>query len=85
MNKERYQSTSARRALALLNSPLDYLCMGNQAKRFVLKFKIKRDDWLLVNTLSQAANHCALFFETVLKFYNLGASFLRANTKYLSR
>ena len=55
---------------------------------FILKLKIKRNDWLLVDTCPQAANHCALFwvrvrkqpivglyfeFETVLKFYNLEA------------
>ena len=28
---------------------------------FILKLKIKRNDWLLVDTCSQAANHCALF------------------------
>ena len=40
---------------------------------FILKLKIKRNNWLLADTCPQAANHCALFeFETVLKFYNLG-------------
>ena len=28
---------------------------------FILKLKIKRNDWLLVDTCQQAANHCALF------------------------
>ena len=28
---------------------------------FILKFKIKRNDWLLVDTCPQAPNHCALF------------------------
>ena len=28
---------------------------------FILKFKIKRDDWLLADTCPQAANHCSLF------------------------
>ena len=28
---------------------------------FILKLKIKRNDWLLVDTCTQAANHCALF------------------------
>ena len=28
---------------------------------FILKFKIKRNDWLLADTCPQAANHCALF------------------------
>ena len=27
----------------------------------ILKLKIKRNDWLLVDTCQQAANHCALF------------------------
>ena len=26
-----------------------------------LRFKIKRNDWLLADTCLQAANHCALF------------------------
>ena len=29
--------------------------------KFILKLKIKRNDWLLVDTCPQAANHCALF------------------------
>ena len=28
---------------------------------YSLRPKIKRNDWLLVNTCPQAANHCALF------------------------
>ena len=28
---------------------------------FILKLKIKRNDWLLVDTCSQATNHCPLF------------------------
>ena len=41
---------------------------------FILKLKLKHNDWLLVDTCLQATNHCALFeFETVLKFYNLEA------------
>ena len=28
---------------------------------FILRLKIKRNDWLLVDTCLQAANHCALF------------------------
>ena len=35
---------------------------------FILRLKIKRDDWLLADKCLQAANHCA-----VLKFYNLEA------------
>ena len=39
---------------------------------FILRLKIKHNDWLLVDTCPQAANHYALFeSETVLKFYNL--------------
>ena len=42
---------------------------------FILKLKIKRNDWLLVDTCPQATNRYAFFeFETVLKFYNLEAS-----------
>ena len=41
---------------------------------FILRLKIKRNDWLLADTCPQAANHCALFeSETILKFYNLEA------------
>ena len=41
---------------------------------FILKLKIKRNDWLFADTCPQAANQ-ALYFEseTVLKFYNLEA------------
>ena len=28
---------------------------------FVLRLKIKRNNWLLADTCPQAANHCALF------------------------
>ena len=28
---------------------------------FILRLKIKHNDWLLVDTCPQAANHCALF------------------------
>ena len=28
---------------------------------FILKHKIKRNDWLLADTCPQVANHCALF------------------------
>ena len=28
---------------------------------FILRLKIKRNDWLLVDTCQQEANHCALF------------------------
>ena len=28
---------------------------------FILRLKIKRNDWLLAGTCPQAANHCALF------------------------
>ena len=42
---------------------------------FILKLKIKCNDWLLVDTCPQATNRYAFFeFETVLKFYNLEAS-----------
>ena len=39
--------------------------LGSSAGSFVSfmseKLKIKRNDWLLVDTCPQAANHCALF------------------------
>ena len=36
---------------------------------YILRLKIKRNDWLLADTCPQAANHCALFeSETVLRF-----------------
>ena len=39
---------------------------------FILKLKIKRNDWLLVHTCPQATNHCVLFeFETVLEVTKL--------------
>ena len=28
---------------------------------FILRLKIKRNDWLFADTCPQAANHCALF------------------------
>ena len=28
---------------------------------FILRLKVKRNDWLLADTCPQAANHCALF------------------------
>ena len=41
---------------------------------FILRLKIKRNDWLFADTCPQAANHCAYFeSEPVLKFYNLEA------------
>ena len=42
---------------------------------FILRLKIKLNDWLLADTCPQAANHCAFCFESenVLKFYNLKA------------
>ena len=33
----------------------------NLASRFILRLKIKRNDWLLADTCPHAANHCALF------------------------
>ena len=30
-------------------------------REFIIKHKIKRNDWLLADTCPQAANHCALF------------------------
>ena len=40
---------------------------------FIPKLKIKRNDWLLAYTCSQASNHCALCLdETVLSFITSG-------------
>ena len=33
---------------------------------FILKLKIKRNDWLLVDTCPQAANHCALLYSSFI-------------------
>ena len=42
--------------------------------QFILRLKIKHNDWLVADTCPPAANHCAFFeSETVIKFYNLGA------------
>ena len=39
---------------------------------FILRLKIKRNDWLFADTCPQAANHQALFeSELVLKFYTI--------------
>ena len=39
---------------------------------FILRLKIKHNDWLLADTCPQADNHLALFeFENELKSYNL--------------
>ena len=49
-----------RGVVAQLNNTLcDHL--EDQAPRFILKLKIKDNDWLLAATWPQAANHCALF------------------------
>ena len=32
-----------------------------QGLEFILRHKIKRNDWLFADTFPQAANHCALF------------------------
>ena len=44
---------------------------------FILRLKIKLNDWLLADTCPQAANHCAFESETVVKFYNLKAWFFK--------
>ena len=59
----------------------DTCCLDRKATGFEVikleysfKLKVMRNDWLLVDTCPQAANHCALFeFENELKFYNLEA------------
>ena len=41
---------------------------------YILRLKIKCNDWLLADTCPQAANHCVYFeLENELKFYNLEA------------
>ena len=51
-------------------------CLEVIKLEYSLKLKIKCNDWLLVDTCPQAANHCALLeFENELKFYNLLAMF----------
>ena len=38
-------------------------CLGLEVIKleFILKLKIKRNDWLLADTCPQATNHCTLF------------------------
>ena len=44
---------------------VDRPCPEVTKLEFFLKLKIKHNDWLLVDTCPQAANHCAYFeFET---------------------
>ena len=55
------------------------------ASRFILKFKIKRNGWLLADTCMQAANHLIYFeVENELKFYNLKpwSQYLESMTQY---
>ena len=41
---------------------------------YILKIKIKHNDWLLADTCLQAVNHCTLFWVlNELKFYNFEA------------
>ena len=51
---------------------------------YILRLKIKRNDWLIADTCPQAANHYALFeSENELKFYNLEAWFLYSRPRYI--
>ena len=36
-------------------------CLQGIKLKFILRLKIKRNDWLFADTCPQAANHCALF------------------------
>ena len=36
-------------------------CLKVIKLEFILKLKIKRNDWLLADTYPQAANHCGIF------------------------
>ena len=53
---------------SMVNHSGDMLCCINKTPgleviklEFILRLKIKRNDWLLVDTCPQAANHCPLF------------------------
>ena len=50
-------------ALSLLSRILTIALPGPGVIKleFILRLKIKRNDWLLADTCPQAANHCALF------------------------
>ena len=50
-------------ALSLLSRILTIALpgLGVIKLEFILRLKIKRNDWLLADTCPQAANHCALF------------------------
>ena len=51
----------------LVEKKLEYIqLMGSSGLKVIkleysVKLKIKRNDWLLVDTCPQVANHCALF------------------------
>ena len=54
--------------LCVLSSFVIHLALPGEESRhrgykleYILKLKIKRNDWLLADTCLQAANHCALF------------------------
>ena len=46
-----------------MNARTQYIQTGLEVIKleFILKLKIKCNDWLLADTCPQAANHCALF------------------------
>ena len=61
------QNQAINKSLRLMTPDLEVIKL-----EYSIKLKIKRNDWLLVDTCPQATNHCALFlFENELKFYNL--------------
>ena len=60
----------------LLNSGLNVKNPGLEVIKleYILRLKIKHNDWLLADTCPQSANHSPFFeSENVLKLYNLEA------------
>ena len=47
--------------LTFYNLEARTLSISKQAFEYILRLKIKRNDWLIADTCPQAANHYALF------------------------
>ena len=45
-------------------------CLEVIKLEFILRLKIKWNDWLLADTCPQAANHCALFWSMIEPWHN---------------
>ena len=83
--KPTFNSSPIQAAIALLNFLVRSLTGLEIIKlEFILKLKIKRNDWLLADTRPQQPINALYFeFETVLKFYNLEAWFVSSGA-YMS-